>query len=130
MLTGQTLDQKYHLESVLGVGGMGRVYYATRVLIGDKVAIKVLRPDRVKDPQAVERFHREAQAAARIRHPNVVTVYDFGVSTEGLVYLVMELAEGTSLRQLIERDGTLTAEHARRSSVKRARRSMRRTGKG
>ena len=91
---------------------MGRVYYATRILIGDKVAIKVLRPDRVKDPQAVERFHREAQAAARIRHPNVVTVYDFGVSSEGLVYLVMELAEGTSLRQLIERDGTLTAEHA------------------
>ncbi len=111
-LIGQTLDQRYQLESVLGIGGMGKVYYASRVLIGDKVAIKVLHRDRVKDPQAVERFHREAQAAARIRHPNVVTVYDFGVSTEGLVYLVMELAEGTSLRQLIERDGRLAADLA------------------
>ena len=111
-LTGKTLDQKYHLESVLGLGGMGKVYYASRVLIGDKVAVKVLHPERVKDPQAVERFRREAQAAARIRHPNVVTVYDFGVSKEGLVYLVMELAEGTSLRQLIERDGTLAVDQA------------------
>jgi eukaryotic-like serine/threonine-protein kinase len=111
-LTGQTLDQRYRLESVLGLGGMGRVYYASRVLIGDKVAVKVLHPDRVKDPQAVDRFRREAQAAARIRHPNVVSVYDFGVSREGLVYLVMELAEGISLRQLIERDGTLKADHA------------------
>src|SRR5215813_10141716 len=106
-LTGMTLDQKYYLESKLGFGGMGSVYRAGRLLIGDRVAVKVLHPDQMADPQAVERFRREAQTAARLKHPNVVTVYDFGVSREGLNYQVMELAEGVSLRSLIERHGRL-----------------------
>src|SRR5262245_19000037 len=107
-LTGRTLDQKYYLESKLGVGGMGTVYRARRLLIGDVVAVKVLQADQVADPQAVERFRREAQTAARLKHPNVVAVYDFDVSGEGLNYLVMELAEGESIRSLVERQGTLT----------------------
>jgi eukaryotic-like serine/threonine-protein kinase len=107
-LTGKTLDQKYYLESKLGVGGMGTVYCAGRLRIGDRVAIKVLHPDRMADPHAVERFRREAQTASRLKHPNVVKVYDFGVSMEGLSYLVMELAEGESLRSLVERHGKLT----------------------
>jgi serine/threonine protein kinase len=106
-LTGRTLDQKYYLESKLGFGGMGTVYLAGRLLIGDRVAVKVLHPDQMADPQAVERFRREAQTAARLKHPNVVTVYDFGVSREGLNYQVMELAEGESLRSLVERHGML-----------------------
>ena len=106
-LTGRTLDQKYYLESKLGVGGMGTVYRAGRLLIGDRVAVKVLHPDQMADPQAVERFRREAQTTARLKHPNVVTVYDFGVSREGLNYQVMELAEGESLRSLVERHGRL-----------------------
>src|SRR5262245_40030239 len=106
-LTGRTLDQKYYLESKLGVGGMGTVYRAGRLLIGDRVAVKVLHPDQMADPQAVERFRREAQTAACLKHPNVVTVYDFGVSREGLNYQVMELAEGESLRSLVERHGRL-----------------------
>jgi serine/threonine protein kinase len=101
------LDQKYYLESKLGVGGMGAVYRAGRLLIGDRVAVKVLHPAQMADPQAVERFRREAQTAARLKHPNVVTVYDFGVSREGLNYQVMELAEGESLRSLVERHGRL-----------------------
>src|SRR5215475_6356326 len=106
-LTGMTLDQKYYLESKIGVGGMGTVYRASRLLIGDCAAVKVLHPDQMSDPQAVERFHREAQTAARLKHPNVVAVYDFGISSEGLNYQVMELAEGESLRSLVERQGTL-----------------------
>src|SRR5262245_47879200 len=111
-LTGKTLDQKYYLESKLGVGGMGTVYRARRLLIGDMVAVKVLQPDQMADPQAVERFRREAQTAARLKHPNVATVYDFGVSREGLNYLVMELAEGESLRNLVVRQGTLAETDA------------------
>src|SRR5215510_3554778 len=111
-LTGRTLDQKYYLESKLGVGGMGTVYRAGRLLIGDQVAVKVLHPDQMADPQAVERFRREAQTAARLKHPNVVTVYDFGVSREGLTYQVMELAEGESLRSLVERHGRLAVTAA------------------
>src|SRR4030095_1084603 len=106
-LTGRTLDQKYYLESKLGFGGMGTVYLAGRLLIGDRVAVKVLHPEQMADPQAVERFRREAQTDARLKHPNVVTVYDYGVSREGLNYQVMELAEGESLRSLVERHGRL-----------------------
>jgi serine/threonine protein kinase len=91
---------------------MGTVYRARRILIGDIVAVKVLDPDHAADPKAVERFHREAQTAARLKHPNVVKVYDFGVSGEGLNYMVMELAEGESLRSLIELKGTLTETDA------------------
>src|SRR5262249_51108644 len=111
-LTGRTLDQKYYLESKLGVGGMGTVYRAGRLLIGDWVAVKVLHPYQMADPQAVERFRREAQTAARLKHPNIVTVYEFGVSREGLNYQVMELVEGESLRNLVERQDTLAETDA------------------
>src|SRR5262245_37853043 len=111
-LTGMTLDQKYYLESKIGVGGMGTVYRAIRLLIGDCAAVKVLHPDQMSDPQAGERFRREAQTAARLKHPNVVAVYDFGVSSEGLNYQVMELAEGENLRSLVERQGRLAETDA------------------
>lgn len=116
-LAPRTLDQRYYLESKIGVGGMGTVYRARRLAIGDMAAVKILHPEQLTDPSAVERFRREAHTAARLKHPNVVTIYDFGVSQEGLVYLVMELVEGESLRQMIERQGTIdpatTAEVAR-----------------
>jgi serine/threonine protein kinase len=91
---------------------MGTVYRAGRLLIGDWVAVKVLNQDQMADPRAIERFRREAQTAARLKHPNVVTFYDFGVSTEGLNYLVMDLAEGENLSSLIERQGTLAETDA------------------
>jgi serine/threonine-protein kinase len=106
-LIGVTLDQKYRLESKLGIGGMGSVYRAHRLLIGDTVAVKVLHPNQMSYPQAVERFRREAQTAARVKHPNVANVYDFGVSKDGLIYQVMELVEGESLRQVIEKEGSI-----------------------
>lgn len=106
-LIGNTIDEKYRIESILGAGGMGTVYRATRLMIGDAVAIKVLHPAEVSDLQAIERFRREAQAVARLKHPNVVTVHDFGVSNRSLVYFVMELVEGESLRSIIKR-GPLT----------------------
>jgi serine/threonine protein kinase len=106
-LIGMTLDRKYYLDSKLGAGGMGTVYLASRLMLGDWVAVKVLHPGQMTDPQAVERFRREARTAARLKHPNVVTVYDFGVSSEGLNYQVMELVRGESLRSLVDRQGTL-----------------------
>jgi eukaryotic-like serine/threonine-protein kinase len=107
-LLGRVIEEKYRLEARLGAGGMGTVYRATRLMIGDEVAVKVLHPAQVTDAQAAERFRREAQAAARLKHPNAVTIYDFGVSRDGLVYLVMELVEGRSLRQIIRDEGPLT----------------------
>ncbi|MEK6300516.1 MAG: protein kinase [Acidobacteriota bacterium] len=108
LLVGHTIEGKYRLDTRLGAGGMGTVYRATRLLIGDSVAVKLLHPEQVADSLAVERFRREAQAAARLKHQNAVTIYDFGVSDDGLVYLVMELVEGRSLREIIKQQGPLT----------------------
>ncbi|HWW74514.1 MAG TPA: protein kinase, partial [Pyrinomonadaceae bacterium] len=106
-LVGHVIDSRYRLDAKIGSGGMGAVYRATRISIGDAVAVKILHRDHVADPQAAERFRREAHTAARLKHPNAVGVYDFGVSPDGLMYLVMELVEGQSLREAIERHGPL-----------------------
>src|SRR4051812_30608404 len=76
-LIGVTIEDKYRIEKLLGAGGMGKVYQVTRLFIGDQVAMKVLCSEQVADLQAVERFRREAQAAARLKHQNAVTIYDF-----------------------------------------------------
>jgi serine/threonine-protein kinase len=106
-LIGQTIDGKYRIDARIGVGGMGTVYRATRLMIGDAVAVKIMHPEQSSALQASERFRREAQAAARLKHPNAVTIHDFGVSTSGMLYLVMELVEGESLRDIISRQGPL-----------------------
>jgi serine/threonine protein kinase len=107
-LIGCIIDRKYRLDVRIGFGGMGEVYRALRLLIGDQVAIKILHPTHVSDKQAGERFRREAQAAARLKHPNAVSIYDFGVTDDGLVYLVMELVEGQNLREIIKQQGSLS----------------------
>jgi len=106
-LIGRVIDRKYRLDAKIGFGGMGNVYRASRLLIGDQVAIKILHAAHVSDPQAGERFRREAQAAARLKHSNAVSIYDFGVTSEGVVYLVMELVDGQNLRQIIKQQGSL-----------------------
>jgi len=101
-LVGQVLDGKYRIDGRLGSGGMGDVYRATRLLIGDAVAIKVLHPHLARDAQAAERFRREAVAATQLRHRNIVALYDVGVSAaHNVPYILMELADGFSLRQII-----------------------------
>src|SRR5437870_9787741 len=107
-LIGRTLDGKYLIDGRLGAGGMGTVYRGTRLHIGDTVAIKILHRDTIIDIQAAERFRREAQATSRLKHPNAVSIYDFGVSGDGLAYIVMELVEGKSLRSIIKRQGPLS----------------------
>lgn len=111
-LIGRTLDQKYQLEAKLGVDATGTVYRASRLLLGDLVAVKILHSDLMNNERAVARFYREAQASAIVKHPNVVTIYDFRVSSDKLVYLVMELVEGVSLRKMIDQQGALSQESA------------------
>jgi serine/threonine protein kinase len=106
-LIGRTLDSKYLIDARIGAGGMGTVYRGTRLHIGDAVAIKILHRDTISDIQAAERFRREAQATSRLKHPNAVSIYDFGISGDGLAYIVMELVEGRSLRSIIKRRGPL-----------------------
>ncbi|MGB8507338.1 MAG: serine/threonine-protein kinase, partial [Pyrinomonadaceae bacterium] len=93
------IAEKYRLERLLGRGGMGAVYAATHVELDRPVAVKLLLPDLVSDTQALERFRREARAAARLNHPNVVDTYDYGLLSGGEAYIVMELVEGQTLRE-------------------------------
>jgi serine/threonine-protein kinase len=113
-LVGRVLDSKYELLQRLGEGGMGAVYRARRLHIGDEVAVKLLHPDMVLEAQAIERFRREARSAAMISHPNVVSIHDFSDATGPgtTAYIVMELVKGASLRQLLEREGRMSAERA------------------
>ena len=111
---GRVLEGKYEIVAPLGAGGMGAVYLARRVLIGDEVAVKVLHSRFTGDEKLVERFRREARAAAQLHHPNVVTIHDYGEARgpEGFAYIVMELVRGESLRQLLRREGRLDARRA------------------
>ncbi|HEX8290477.1 MAG TPA: protein kinase, partial [Pyrinomonadaceae bacterium] len=111
-LLGLVLDDKYRLDERLGEGGMGTVYRATHLLIERPVAVKVLSPRLVTDDAAKERFRREARAAGRLQHTNAVAVTDFGETRGGVVYLVMELLEGLSLREVLARDAPLDPARA------------------
>src|SRR5262245_58298331 len=87
---------------------MGSVYEAKHPLIGKRVAIKLLKPERSVDPEAVQRFLIEARATSAIRHPNIVEVMDLGTLPNGAPYLVMELLEGETLGDRLDRVGKLS----------------------
>jgi serine/threonine-protein kinase len=113
-LVGRVLDGKYEIVAPLGTGGMGAVYRARRVHIGDEVAVKILHQRLTSDEKLVERFRREARAAAQLHHPQVVTIHDYGEArgADGFAYIVMELVRGVSLRELLRREGRLDARRA------------------
>ena len=106
-LIDRVFDGKYRLDERLGGGGMGTVYRATHLLIDRPVAVKVLSQRFVGDETAQQRFRREARAAGRMQHPNAVMVNDFGATNDGYLYIVMELLEGLTLRDLLAREGPL-----------------------
>ena len=110
---GQVLDDKYRLEKLLGKGGMGAVYLATHLGTERYVALKLISPQFMRNSEFVERFKREARAAGRLRHPNVVDVTDFGFARvkEGQVaYLVMEYLDGCTLGDVLAEEKRLPLE--------------------
>jgi serine/threonine-protein kinase len=106
------IAEKYRLDRLLGRGGMGAVYSGTHVELERPVAVKMLLPDAVSDPLALERFRREARAAARLNHPNVANTYDYGALADGEAYIVMELLDGQTLREYLNAEGTLPMKWA------------------
>lgn len=106
-LIGTVVADRFLVHEKLGEGGMGEVYLAEHVRIKRKVALKLMRPWMIGDPVALGRFHREAENASQISHPNVAQVYDFGETTDKLVYLAMEFVDGESLSKVLEREGRL-----------------------
>jgi eukaryotic-like serine/threonine-protein kinase len=111
-LIGHTLDDKYRIEARLGIGGMGTVYRARHLLIDRAVAVKVLSQRFVEDEAAQMRFRREAKAAGRLQHQNAVAVTDFGQTADGYVYIVMELLEGRTLRDVLAKEAPLDTARA------------------
>lgn len=109
-MISEVLDHKYAIERSLGKGGMSAVYLATHLGTKRQVALKVIHQRHGRDPEFLARFQREAEAAGRLRHPNVVNVTDFGSTTtpRGTVaYLVMEYLEGSNLADYQKRHGVL-----------------------
>jgi hypothetical protein len=108
----RTVDNKYRIEQLLGRGGMGAVYRARDMRLERLVALKVVRAELLNDPEARRRFRREAQIVARLQHPSIVSVYDYGTFVDGGAYLVMELVRGEDLRRVLQREGRLDPARA------------------
>ncbi len=111
-IVGTVLDGQYKIESLLGKGGMGAVYLARHILLGDRVAIKILPPEVRNNAEWLRRFRREGQAARRFRHVNAVTVYDLRTAADGTIYMVMEYVEGHTLDAELKMRGRFTAAEA------------------
>ena len=107
-MADRVLSGRYRVVRHLARGGMAEVYLAHDQLLDRRVAVKVLFPELAQDASFVERFRREARAAAGLNHPNIVSVYDFG-EDGGSYYIVMEYVDGTTLRDIIRSDGPLEA---------------------
>ena len=104
---GQIIGGRYEIVKSIGEGGMANVYLANDKILDRKVAIKVLRGDLANDEKFIRRFQREAQSVANLSHPNIVEVYDVE-EEEGQHYIVMEYIEGKTLKQLLQKRGSLT----------------------
>src|SRR5687767_8687938 len=111
-LVGETLSHRYRLLSRIAGGGMGEVYCGHDLLLDRRVAVKVLNPSLAQDRELVARFRMEARAAARLSHPNIVAVYDWGSNDEQTYYMVMEYVAGSDLRDLLVGRGNLQPAQA------------------
>jgi serine/threonine-protein kinase len=111
-MVGRVLDGQYEIESFIARGGMGTLYSARHILLGDRVAIKMLKPEMRSNTEWLRRFQREGRAARRFRHPNAVTVYDLRTGADGLTYMVMEYVEGHSLDKELKRRGRMSPTEA------------------
>lgn len=107
LVPGMILSERYQIVSELGRGGMGTVFKAKQAGLNKTVAVKVLNSNMVIDQNMRTRFEREAQSGAKLSHPNLISVYDYGFTTTGSPFLVMEYAEGTDLEKMIAENGPI-----------------------
>jgi hypothetical protein len=108
-MIGRDIAGRYRILAKLGEGGMGAVFRAEQISLKRTVALKLLRPELSADAELVRRFNAEAELAARLSHPNTVTLYDFGQERDGTLFIAMELIAGRSLRDVLAKDGPLPA---------------------
>lgn len=110
-LVGTIFAERYEILAVAGQGGMSTVYKARHTYMDRIVAVKLLHPHLVSDPISIQRFQQESKAASSLSHPNVITVFDFGVS-EGMAYLVMDYLDGPTVGDLIDQGGAVPEREA------------------
>ena len=113
---GRVLDDRYRIKSLVGSGGMSRVFLADDLVRGRELAIKMLRQEIAEDEDSVERFIRESNAVSMLSHPNIVSVFDVSVSSDEK-YIVLEYAEGITLKEYLKENGPLSPDEAIRISV-------------
>ena len=110
-LVGTVISGRFRVEDLIGQGGMGKVYRARHLALERTVVLKMLKPQLLEDPTLVGRFEREAKAASRLNHPNVIQVLDFGrLENDGTLYIVMEHVQGKDLRLVLRDDWPLAEE--------------------
>ncbi|HEY2420473.1 MAG TPA: Stk1 family PASTA domain-containing Ser/Thr kinase [Neobacillus sp.] len=110
MIIGKRISGRYKVLEMIGGGGMANVYLAHDMILDRDVAVKMLRLDFANDEEFIRRFHREAQSATSLAHPNIVNIYDVGEEND-LYYIVMEYVEGQTLKQYIQQNSPLRVEN-------------------
>ena len=115
-LVGRVIGNRYEIIEKIGEGGMATVYKAKCNILKRYVAVKVLRDEFTTDEEFIKRFNTEAQSAASLTHPNIVSIYDVG-HEENIYYIVMELVQGKTLKDIINEDGTLPWKWALNVSI-------------
>lgn len=112
-LIGRTIDNgRYEITRLIGEGGMGRVYEARQVSMNRRVALKILRAQLATDEKLLARFQQEALSISRLRHPNTITIYDYGKTEDDLLFMSMELLGGQSLFSIMRQEGQLILPRA------------------
>lgn len=111
MIEGHLLNDRYEIKSIIGGGGMANVYLGYDQILNRNVAIKVLRLEYANDEEFIARFHREAEAATSLAHPNIVNIYDVGEENH-ILYMVMEYVEGLTLKEYIQQNSPIDTEEA------------------
>jgi serine/threonine protein kinase len=111
-MIGREIAGRYRIQSKLGEGGMGAVFKAEQISLKRTCAVKLLRPDVASSALLLRRFNAEAEAVAKLSHPNTVNIYDFGQDTDGTLFIAMEYVEGNSLREVIQSDAPLSIKRA------------------
>src|SRR5207249_680799 len=99
---GTTFAGKYKINGLIGIGAMGRVYAAKHLALDAEVALKLVNPEVAADALTAKRFHTEARAASRLRHPNTIQILDFGQAESGALFLVMEYLRGRTVAKILE----------------------------
>src|SRR5262249_9789442 len=111
-LVGKEINSTYRIERKLGVGGMGAVFQGEKIQDKSRVAIKIISPRLVADQRFVKRFQREARVGWVLSHPNIVKVYEFGETNDGLLFMAMEFVEGETLKAFLANSGPLPLDNA------------------